>query len=94
LLQVTLEQFLQVEAGMIRRDRDAGPRHLDDRSPLAVETPDTISGVVALPAPKIVESEPQDAEIAKKKARLSPGPLSRPSGAYLGIGADFPPFQT
>ena len=30
LLQVALENFLQVEAGMIRRDRDGGPRHLDD----------------------------------------------------------------
>ena len=38
LLQVALENFLQVEAGMIRRDRDGGPRHLDDRSPLAVES--------------------------------------------------------
>ena len=34
LLQVALENLLQVEAGMIRRDRDGAPRHLDDRSPL------------------------------------------------------------
>ena len=27
LLQVALQNFLQVEAGMIRRDRDGGPRH-------------------------------------------------------------------
>ena len=39
LLQVALENFLQVEAGMIRRDRDGGPRHIDDRSPLAVKSP-------------------------------------------------------
>src|SRR5688572_28990186 len=62
LLQVALENLFQVEAGMIRRDRDGAPRHVDDRSPLAVEPPDTISGAAVSRSPKIVEMALQDIE--------------------------------
>src|SRR5215216_1433817 len=68
LLQVALENLLKVEAGMIRRDRDGAPRHVDDRSPLAVEPPDTISGAAVSPSPKIVESGLQDVESAQESA--------------------------
>jgi hypothetical protein len=61
-LQVALKNLLQVEAGMIRRDRDGAPRHLDDRSPLAVDLPDTISGAAVSRSPKIVGSGLQDVE--------------------------------
>src|ERR1044072_5386448 len=69
LLQVALENLLKVEAGMIRRDRDGAPRHFDDRSPLAVEPPDTISGAAVSRFPKIVESGLQDVESAQEKRR-------------------------
>src|SRR5258708_1647855 len=52
LLQVALENLLEVEAGMIRRDRDGAPRHLDDRSPLAVDLPVTISGAAMSRSPQ------------------------------------------
>src|SRR5471030_1492291 len=66
LLQVALQKFLEVEAGMIRRDRDRGPRHLADRSPLAVEPSDTISGAAVSRSPKIMESGPQETETQRK----------------------------
>src|SRR4051812_46839608 len=44
LLQVALENLLKVEAGMVRRDRDGGPRHRSLDAPLQIETPDTTSG--------------------------------------------------
>ena len=94
-LQVALENFLKVEAGMIRRDRDGAPRHIDDRSPLAVEPPDTISGAAMSPFRKIVESDPQDTESGTKKARHRAGPLLCKAGwPYFFIGADLPSFQT
>ena len=66
-VQVALQDFLKVEAGMIRRDRDGAPRHIDDRPPLAIEPPDTISGAAMSPFRKIVESDPQDAEMVRKR---------------------------
>jgi hypothetical protein len=66
-LQVALQDFLKVEAGMIRRDRDGAPRHIDDRSPLSIEPPDTISGAAVSRSPKIVETDPQDIDLERKR---------------------------
>src|SRR5258707_1048949 len=72
--RIAFEYFLQVEAGVIRRDRDGAPRHLDDRSPLAVEPPNTTCGGAMSRCPKIVGSRPQDLDRPKKKGPAKPGP--------------------
>src|SRR5476649_362826 len=78
LLQVALQKLLEVEAGMIRRDRDRDPRHLSDRSPLAVEASDTISGAAVSRSPKIMESGPQETETKRKSGNPSQRRLVRP----------------
>src|SRR6266850_2057535 len=52
LLQVALENLLEVEAGMLPPARARAPPHLDDRSPLAVDLPVTISGAAMSRSPQ------------------------------------------
>src|SRR6185312_12604422 len=85
LLQVALENLLQVEAGVIRRDRDGGPRHRDWTPLYRLSPRIPHRGDRCHVGPQIMETTHKTLIRKRKRARRT-GPFRVGRRSYLVAG--------